>query len=106
FYLSRVRCAQCPPPLPYTTLFRSLHPTNGVVRVLGERLGRTDLAELRTRIGFATMTLAERIPPDETVHDVVVTASWSVVGRFRRSEEHTSELQSRENLVCRRLLEK
>src|SRR5690606_39429869 len=28
------------------------------------------------------------------------------VGRDRRSEEHTSELQSRENLVCRLLLEK
>src|SRR5690606_39284597 len=32
------------------------------------------------------------------------TASWE--GSVRRSEEHTSELQSRENLVCRLLLEK
>lgn len=58
-----------------------LHPTSGVVHVLGERLGRTDLTELRTRIGLATMALADRVPPDETVHDVVVTAAWSVVGR-------------------------
>src|SRR5690606_40198159 len=28
---------------------------------------------------------------------------WPSAGRFRRSEEHTSELQSRENLVCRLL---
>src|SRR5690606_41717279 len=36
------------------------------------------------------------------------TTSWpaSPVSRGRRSEEHTSELQSRENLVCRLLLEK
>jgi len=61
-----------------------LHPTTGVVNVLGERLGRTDLSELRTRIGLATMTLTERIPPDETVHDVVVTASWRRPGRAPR----------------------
>ena len=29
-----------------------LHPTTGTVRVLGERIGRTDMAELRTRIGL------------------------------------------------------
>src|SRR5690606_41458733 len=31
---------------------------------------------------------------------------WTGLGRLMRSEEHTSELQSRENLVCRLLLEK
>src|SRR5690606_41345180 len=38
----------------------------------------------------------------------VATVSWtnSTRGRLARSEEHTSELQSRENLVCRLLLEK
>ncbi len=58
-----------------------LHPTSGVVHVLGERLGRTDVSELRTRIGLSTIALADRIPADETVHDVVVTAAWAVVGR-------------------------
>src|SRR5690606_40715266 len=33
-------------------------------------------------------------------------AAWSRSAGCRRSEEHTSELQSRENLVCRLLLEK
>src|SRR5688572_32316272 len=32
--------------------------------------------------------------------------SWSMPGTVRRSEEHTSELQSQSNLVCRLLLEK
>ena len=60
-----------------------LHPTRGTVHVLGERLGRVDVAELRTRVGLTTVALHDRIPPDEAVRDVVVTASWGVVGRFR-----------------------
>jgi iron complex transport system ATP-binding protein len=60
-----------------------LYPTRGSVRVLGELLGRTDVAELRTRIGLATAKLAERVPGDETVRDAVVTAAWGVLGRFR-----------------------
>ncbi len=62
-----------------------LHPTRGTVRVLGERLGRVDVFELRTRIGLASMTVHDRIPGDEPVLDVVRTAAWSVVGRFRES---------------------
>jgi iron complex transport system ATP-binding protein len=72
-----------------------LFPTTGVVHVLGERLGRTDTHELRTRIGLSTIALADRIPPDETVHNVVVTASWSVVGRFRERYEVVDEIRAR-----------
>ena len=64
-----------------------LHPTSGTVHLLGERLGRVDVGELRTRIGLSTVALHDRIPPDELVHDVVVTASWGVVGRFREAYE-------------------
>src|SRR5690606_39870338 len=39
-------------------------------------------------------------------HDIIRTWLFSTVVRAHRSEEHTSELQSRENLVCRLLLEK
>jgi iron complex transport system ATP-binding protein len=62
-----------------------MHPSRGAAYVLGERLGRADLAELRTRIGLSTAALAERIPAEEKVVDVVVTAAWSVVGRWRES---------------------
>jgi iron complex transport system ATP-binding protein len=68
-----------------------LHPTSGTARVLGERIGRTDLAELRTRIGLSTAALAERIPADEPVRDVVLTAAWSVVGRWRESYDPADE---------------
>jgi iron complex transport system ATP-binding protein len=33
------------------------------------------------------VALHDRIPPDELVHDVVLTASWGVVGRFREAYE-------------------
>jgi iron complex transport system ATP-binding protein len=65
-----------------------LHPTRGTVRVLGERLGRVDVAELRTRIGLTTVALHDRIPPDETALYVVATAAWGIVGRFREHYDH------------------
>jgi iron complex transport system ATP-binding protein len=64
-----------------------LYPTAGTVHVLGERLGRVDVNELRTRIGLSTVALHDRIPYDEKVLDVVVTASWGVLGRFRETYE-------------------
>ncbi|TQS44376.1 ABC transporter ATP-binding protein [Cryptosporangium phraense] len=59
-----------------------LHPTRGRVAILGEQLGKVDVFELRPRIGLSSASLAERIPSDETVADVVVTAAYAVVGRF------------------------
>ncbi|MET8277429.1 ABC transporter ATP-binding protein [Micromonospora sp. NPDC005174] len=72
-----------------------LHPTTGVAYVLGERIGRTDVNELRTRIGLATAALAASVPADEQVSDVVVTAAWSVVGRWRESYEHGDVARAR-----------
>jgi len=67
------------------------HPSSGTVEVLGERLGATDLAELRTRVGLSTVALAERVPDKELVRDVVITAAWSVVGRFREGYDEVDE---------------
>ncbi|RLP99598.1 ABC transporter ATP-binding protein [Micromonospora sp. CV4] len=72
-----------------------LHPTTGVAHVLGERIGRTDVNELRTRIGLSTAALAERLPAEERVSDVVVTAAWSVVGRWRESYDRGDEARAR-----------
>ncbi|HEY0698539.1 MAG TPA: ATP-binding cassette domain-containing protein, partial [Micromonospora sp.] len=71
-----------------------LHPSTGTVHVLGERIGRTDLTELRTRIGLSTAALADRIPAEERVRDVVVTAAWSVVGRWRESYDPADEARA------------
>src|SRR5690606_40819537 len=95
-----------PPPstlFPYTTLFRS--PTN--VEYLSDHVGQDD---------FVVVTEARRVGGITDVADLTVMeplllmsrphgANWGVV-IDNRSEEHTSELQSRENLVCRLLLEK
>ncbi len=72
-----------------------LHPTRGSVHVLGEKLGRVDVFELRTRIGLASVAVHDRIPPEETVLDVVVTAAWSVVGRYRESYDPQDERRAR-----------
>ena len=60
-----------------------LHPSRGTATVLGETLGDVDVFELRPRIGLSSAALAERLPPRETVRDIVLTASYAVVGRWR-----------------------
>ncbi|MEI2713096.1 MAG: ABC transporter ATP-binding protein [Nocardioides sp.] len=62
-----------------------LHPTSGVAGVLEEVLGTVDVFELRPRIGLTSAALGERIPRGEAVRDVVVSASYGVVGRWRES---------------------
>ena len=62
-----------------------IHPTAGVAGILDEVLGTVDVFELRPRIGLTSAALAERIPRSERVHDVVVSASYGVVGRWREA---------------------
>src|SRR2546422_8290949 len=71
---------------PYTTLFRSSH-------------GGRDPEGHRLR--------PQQVPGRPEEHHLGVSATVRLVrSRARRSEEHTSELQSRLHLVCRLLLEK
>src|SRR2546430_7351655 len=81
---------------PYTTLFRSLFPTT--------------LAGIVPTTLCVGISMIETSPPS-----VLPTYRYSFVcpraiagasSEARRSEEHTSELQSQSNLVCRLLLEK
>src|SRR5262249_44681244 len=69
-----------------TTLLRlagaELHPSSGVVEVLGERLGRIDVFELRPRIGFCSAALASRGPGPERGLDLVGAAGCPVLGRW------------------------
>jgi len=74
-----------------TTLLRmaaaELHPTTGEVDLLGERIGRVNIFELRPRIGFTSAAIAQRVPGDEIVRDVVVSAGYAVMGRWREEYE-------------------
>ncbi|WP_134322982.1 ABC transporter ATP-binding protein [Cumulibacter soli] len=60
-----------------------MHPTSGSVHVLGERVGKVDVFELRPRIGLASAALNARVPPQEQVVDIVQSAGYSVIGRWR-----------------------
>src|SRR5688572_32521797 len=73
---------------PYTTLFRS-RPGAGLADPAGVGLRRHGVAEVLEGV--------------EDLHGAVLDA---VLVAGSRSEEHTSELQSQSNLVCRLLLEK
>src|SRR5690606_39692301 len=88
-----------PPPrsalFPYTTLFRSA--------LLAYRL-----PQVKIFVGKNRAKLAHQIAPDFDL--LILDDGFQHRKLYRdvdiRSEEHTSELQSRENLVCRLLLEK
>ncbi|MEJ7628265.1 MAG: ABC transporter ATP-binding protein [Nocardioidaceae bacterium] len=60
-----------------------LHPTEGVAGVLGEVIGTVDVFDLRPRIGLASVALGDRVPHDELVSDVVMSASYAVLGRWK-----------------------
>jgi iron complex transport system ATP-binding protein len=55
------------------------HPTSGEVEVLGQRLGRTDIRELRQHIGYASAALADQLRRDLVAHDVVKTARFGAL---------------------------
>ena len=60
-----------------------IHPTTGEINILGEKLGRVDVFELRTRIGLTSSALVEQLPADELVMDVVLTAAYAMLGRWQ-----------------------
>src|SRR5690606_39755528 len=85
---------------PYTTLFRS-----------GPEVVVKCLARLAPQGDVEPIIIGEREILEETAKALGLKMAFCPddsprQGRFKRSEEHTSELQSRENLVCRLLLEK
>src|SRR5206468_12882955 len=87
---------------PYTTLFRSSRfPPDFMFQLTEE-----ETAALRSQIAISnTVRGGRRYRPLVFTEQGVAMLS-SVLHSERRSEEHTSELQSRSDLVCRLLLEK
>jgi iron complex transport system ATP-binding protein len=58
-----------------------LAPTHGTVEILGEPLQVADIGDLRTRIGMSSSAIADQVPPQEKVIDLVLTASYGILGR-------------------------
>ena len=80
-----------------------IHPSSGVAGLLGEVLGCVDVFELRPRIGLTSAALAERIPRGERVHDVVVSASYAVLGRWREQYDELDHERADELLAQLRI---
>src|SRR5690606_41819155 len=80
---------------PYTTLFRSK-----IITAIGNLTDKLDSSETD---GFEATDGAAGFAQALAAITTGETSTWAEAGR---SEEHTSELQSRENIVCRLLLEK
>src|SRR5690606_42054345 len=97
-YFPRLRRPPTSLPFPYTTLFRS---AGGLLLTAGADVqkDRIEVSVWAFGRGKEAWLIEHRVLMGDTARDAV----WKALGR---SEEHTSELQSRENLVCRLLLEK
>src|SRR5207302_8608507 len=89
------------PLFPYTTLFRS--PDDFRAQPFCQRVDAFFRAGFESHDQFVRNRFARRFGPG-LPRDLDQLGGF--VDRVARSEEHTSELQSRENLVCRLLLEK
>src|SRR5256885_12025379 len=94
---------------PYTTLFRSLRGPSAVVRKVARLAGQASAESLAAEVFSSFPSLYELLPTGGGAADLFDERAWPAAGpqpRAARSEEHTSELQSPCNLVCRLLLEK
>jgi iron complex transport system ATP-binding protein len=76
-----------------------MFPTAGAAGVLGEQLGRVDIFELKPRIGYSSAAVAERLPRGESVLDVVMTASYGMVGRWRERYDEDDARRARDLLA-------
>ena len=81
-----------------TTLLRlasaEMHPTTGTVELLGERLGRVSVFDLRPRIGLASAALSARVPGDERVRDVVRSAGYGVLGTWTERYDEVDDARA------------
>jgi iron complex transport system ATP-binding protein len=85
----------------------ALFPTEGTVEVLGERLGEVDIFDLRPRIGLTSAAVAEKVPPNEKVIDLVLTASYAILGRWKEdydSADVTRAVELLDALGCAHLI--
>jgi iron complex transport system ATP-binding protein len=70
-------------------LAAQMHPSAGSATVLGAALGKVDVFELRTRIGLTSAAVDARLPGREKVRDVVLSAAYGKVARWRETYEDT-----------------
>lgn len=86
-----------------TTLLRIAsmyeHPSSGTVEVLGERLGRTDVRRLRSRIGYVSAALTSQLRPELRCLDVVITAKHAALEPWWHRYSTEDDQQARDCLA-------
>ena len=73
-------------------------PSEGTAFVLGEQLGKTDMRDLRAVIGMMSSALANRVPSDERIEDLVLSGGYGVVGRWREEYDEQDYEQVHDSL--------
>lgn len=85
-----------------TTLMKlagaSEFPSSGTAYLMGEQVGKTDMRDLRAQIGISSTAVAQRIPPKEKVADLVISAGYAILGRWREEYEEMDYNQAIEIL--------
>ena len=85
-----------------TTLIRMASaeefPSGGMARLMGERIGKTDMRDLRSMIGVSSSALGNRIPSEEKVSDLVISAGYAILGRWREDYDEMDFGQATEIL--------
>ncbi|MEU3303045.1 MULTISPECIES: ABC transporter ATP-binding protein [unclassified Streptomyces] len=72
-----------------------LFPTTGTATVLGDRLGKVDVFELRPRIGVAGIAMAEKLPKRQTVLQTVLTAAYGMTATWHEDYDAVDEERAR-----------
>mgnify|MGYP001237229519 CR=1 FL=1 len=60
----------------------NLWPSSGTVKVLGKEFGKTDLRELRKKIGWVSSYLTEKIPNNEDILEIVISGKFASFGVY------------------------
>ncbi len=74
------------------------HPSCGSVELLGQKLGKADVRELRQRVGFVSASLAQMLRPHLTATDVVMTARYGALEPWWHTYSQADRLRAEQLL--------
>ncbi|MFI6108759.1 ABC transporter ATP-binding protein [Streptomyces sp. NPDC051310] len=72
-----------------------LYPSAGSARILGDRLGKVDVFDLRPRIGMAGIAMADKLPKRQTVLETVLTAAYGMTATWHENYDAVDEDRAR-----------
>lgn len=71
------------------------HPSSGTVDLLGQRLGRTDVRRLRSRVGFTSAAMAELMAPSLSAVETVMTAKHAALASWWHAYDDADRARAR-----------